>query len=85
MRVLLTDGASNKALAAIRGVSGEASFIGVSSRFPISVAGASRHADARYWIRDRTPSAYVERINEIANNEAIDQLLPIRGKTFEIV
>lgn len=84
MRVLVTDGAMNKSLAAVRAIGDYATHVGVTSRFPVSVAGASRYADDRYWIRDREPSAYVRRLNEIAATDDYDQLLPIGGGAFEL-
>lgn len=84
MRVLVTDGATNKSLAVVRSIADHASFVGVSSAFPVSVAGTSRSADARYWIRHRDPDRYVDRVNDIVRQADIDQLLPVAGKTFQI-
>lgn len=84
MRVLVTDGAMNKSLAVVRAIAESVSHVGVTSQFPISVAGTSRYADDRYWIRNRDPSSYVLKLNEIAAEDGYDQLLPIGGKAFEI-
>ena len=84
MRVLVTDGAMNKSLAIVRAIADVTTHVGVTSRFPISVAGTSRYADKRYWIRDRDPSSYVRRLNQIAAAHDYDQLLPVGGSSFEL-
>lgn len=85
MRVLVTDGATNKALAVVRAISGAADHVGVSSRFPVSPGGVSRHADERHWIRDRDPEAFVASLNRIAAAGDYDHVLPVGGRTFEVV
>jgi predicted ATP-grasp superfamily ATP-dependent carboligase len=85
MRVLITDGATNKSLAVVRSVGECADFVGVSSAFPVSVAGVSRHADASYWLREREPAAYVAELDRIAGRADVDQLLPVGGRTFHVV
>ena len=85
MRVLVTDGAMNKSLAVVRAVSDVASRVGVTSRFPVSPAGVSRHADATHWIRERTPEAYVDGLNHVVTAGDYDQILPVGGRTFEVV
>lgn len=85
MRVLVTDGAMNKSLAVVRAVSDVSSWIGVTSRFPVSPAGVSRHADASHWIRAEEPVAYVDELDRIAAEGGYDQLLPVGGRTFEVV
>ncbi len=84
MRVLVTDGAMNKSLAIVRAIKEEASHVGVTSRFPISVAGVSRYADTQYWIRDRDPESYIQRLNEISIEGVYDQLLPVGSRAFEL-
>lgn len=85
MRVLVTDGATNKSLAVVRAIADVSSRTGVTSRFPVSPAGVSRHADASHWIREREPAAYVDELDRIAGEGAYDQLLPVGGRTFEVV
>ena len=84
MRILVTDGTSKKSLSVVRSLGDAASFVGVTSKYPLSTAGVSRHADAQYWIRDRDPESYVRKINEITEEADIDQLLPVRGRRWEI-
>lgn len=85
MRVLVTDGTMKKALAVVRAISDEADTIGVSSEYPISTACLSRHADARHRVVDRTPSGMIATYNRIVDEHDYDVLLPVGGRTFEIV
>lgn len=85
MRVLVTDGAMNKSLAVVRAIADVSSWTGVTSRFPVSPAGVSRHADTSHWIRDREPEAYVDALDRIATGGGYDHLLPVGGRTFEVV
>lgn len=84
MRVLVTDGETNKSLAAVRAVAATADSVGVSSRFPVSVGGTSRFADHNHWLRDREPEALVEALNRLGEDR-YDHLLPVGGGTFEVV
>jgi len=83
MRVLVTDGEMNKALAVVRAISDDTTWTGVTSRFPLSPAGVSRHTDAQHWLRDATPDGVVDGLNRLAGD--YDALLPVGGGTFEIV
>ncbi len=83
MRVLVTDGETNKALAVVRAITDVTTSVGVSSRFPVSPAGLSRHADRSHWLRRRDPDALVADLNDLADD--YDYLLPVGGRTFEFV
>lgn len=83
MRVLVTDGETNKALAVVRSLADTASELGVASRFPLSPAGLSRHADRSHWLRRREPDAMVAALNDLADQ--YDYVLPVGGRTFELV
>lgn len=85
MRVLVTDGATNKALAVVRSIAGVATHVGVSSRLPISPAGVSRFADEQYWIPDRSPEVFVDELDRIVRSGRYDYLLPVGGRSFESV
>ncbi|MFC7134047.1 MULTISPECIES: ATP-grasp domain-containing protein [Salinibaculum] len=85
MNVLVTDGATNKALAVVRALGDAPERLGVSSRFPVSPAGLSRYADDRHWLRDRRPDALVAAFNDLATDGRYDYLLPVGGETFEFV
>lgn len=85
MRVLVTDGATNKSLAVVRSIAGAATHVGVTSRLPISPAGVSRFADEQYWIADRSPDSQVDELDRIVRSGGYDQLLPVGGRTFENV
>jgi len=83
MRVLVTDGETNKALAVVRAIADATTEIGVASRFPVSPAGVSTAADRSHWLRDRSPDAMVAALNDLSDR--YDQLLPVGGRTFELV
>ena len=86
MRVVVTDGMMNKSLAVVRAIDDYASTIGVTSTFPISVAGVSRCTDAQHWIRSGDDAgAYVESLNRIIADHRYDQVLPVGGRSFELV
>jgi len=84
MRVLVTDGETKKALAAVRALAATADEVGVASRFPVSVGGASRFADRRHWLHEREPGALVAALNRLGER-GYDHLLPVAGRTFEMV
>jgi predicted ATP-grasp superfamily ATP-dependent carboligase len=85
MRVLVTDGEMSKSLAVLRSVAGDGVSVGVTSRFPVSPAGVSRHADASHWVRTRDPVAYVDALDRIGRAGDYDQLIPVGGWSFEVV
>lgn len=85
MRVLVTDGTMKKSLAVVRAISDVATEIGVSSAYRVSTASLSRYTDRHFHIRDRSPEAIVESYNRIAADHGYDYLLPVGGRTFEIV
>lgn len=83
MRVLVTDGETNKALAVVRAIEDTATEIGVTSRFPVSPAGLARPADRSHWFRRRDPDAMVAALND--RSDQYDYVLPVGGRTFELV
>lgn len=85
MRVLVTDGATNKALAVVRSIADVATHVGVTSRLPVSPAGVSRFSDEQYWVTDRSPAALVDELDWIVRTGGYDHLLPVGGRTFESV
>ena len=85
MRVLVTDGTMKKSLAVVRAISDVASEIGVASEYRFSTASLSRDADRRFHLPDRSPKALIEGYNQIAEDHGYDYLLPVGGRTFELV
>lgn len=85
MRVLVTDGTMKKSLAVVRAISDVADTVGVASAYRVSTACLSRHADARHHVPDRDPTALVDRYNRIGEEHDYDYLLPVGGRTFELV
>lgn len=85
MKTLVTDGIMKKSLAAVRAISGGSEEVGVASRYPISMAGVSKHADGYYRVDFSTPEDYVRSLNDIVTDHDYDQILPIGGRTFEIL
>lgn len=84
MRVLVTDGETKKSLAAVRAIAPVADRVGVASRFPVSVGGTSRFVDRRHWLREHEPGALVGALNRLGDT-GYDLLLPVGGRTFEVV
>lgn len=83
MRVLVTDGETNKALAVVRSLRDTATEIGVASRFPVSPAGLSKHANNTHWVRRRDPESLITAFNDLS--DTYDYLLPVGGRTFDLV
>lgn len=85
MRVLVTDGEMNKSLAVVRAIEDVTSFVGVTQHYPISPAGVSRFADVSHRVDTESPERYVDELVRVVRDGEYDQLLPVGGRTFELV
>lgn len=85
MRVLVTDGMMKKTLTGARAIGDACEEVGIASRYPISMAGLSKHADRHHRVDRSTPRDYVRSLNDIVTDHDYDQILPMGGRTFEIL
>lgn len=83
--VLVTDGMQKKSLSVVRAIAAFAGDVGVVSAYPVSMAGVSRHADRRHWITAADGDEYVRRLNEVIDGAGYDHVLPVGGRTFDLL
>lgn len=85
MRVLVTDGEMNKSLAVVRAIEDVATHVGVTQHYPVSPAGVSRFTDASHRVHTEPSERYVDELVWEVRAGEYDQLLPVGGRTFELV
>jgi len=84
MDVLVTDGITKHALTFVRAIAPAVDRVGVVSAYPVSVAGASRHADAHYELRSSSDPGRVDELNHILRRDEYDRILPVGGESFAL-
>lgn len=85
MDVLVTDGADKKSLAVIHAIREDVDVIGSVSRFPFSMAATSKYTDRSHVIGPDDAEEYVTRLVSILECYGYDYVLPISGRTTEIL
>ena len=83
--VLVTDGMQKKSLSVVRAIAGSTGDVGVVSSYPVSMAGVSRYVARQHWIGTTDGDEYVRRLNELIDAEGYDHVLPVGGRTFELL
>jgi predicted ATP-grasp superfamily ATP-dependent carboligase len=85
MDALVTDGFEKKSLAVVRAIQPAVDEVGTVAQFPCSLAATSRYTSRDHRIRASSAEGYATQLAAIVEDYGYDCVLPVGGRTTQIL
>jgi predicted ATP-grasp superfamily ATP-dependent carboligase len=85
VNVLVTDGVMKKSLAVVRSIAPLTARTGVTSPYPVSMAGVSAATDDQHVVDRESANAFVADLNATIDGHSYDYVLPVGGWTTKVL